>query len=357
MIRTWILTVILASLLTCAAGTARADDECHYNGANISAVLKRGINLSNWWQDERNQALDDEDIENLRALGFDFVRLPVSPRWLVDADDAADLHCDIISLLNAGLAVEVDLHGGSGMENHIARDPDHVAEYLTAIWRLMQPVVAGLPADRVLLGLYNEPEIKAARWWKIQGELVKNLRAIFPDNTFVAMAAQDAGPWKLVYGKPYADRNIIYDFHFYEPMILTHHGASWFPSDDPVRKIDHISYPSDPMDAEGENDPDIIRYDREGWNKKKLAVDMEALLVWRKRYHTRVACLEFGIYRPFLDDDSRANWLRDMRELFESRNIPWALWEYRGNFGLVNSHGDVDEGMVKGLGLSQNGPP
>ena len=357
-------------VLLVAGGTARADGaSCAYEGAKttISAghptTLKRGVNLSDWWQDQQDQGLDTDDIAKLRAFGFDFVRLPVSPQWprLADADarkeKLAQLRCDVIALLNAGLKVIVDLHPSNSFQETAAADPAQAAAKIAAVWRKLRPAIADLPASRVLIGLYNEPQdMKPAQWWRAQGVLIKKLRAVFSRNTFVATAYKGE-PWELIRQKPYADKNIIYDFHFYEPMILTHHGASWLPAGSPFRKTDRITYPPKASDAAKTDDPDVRAYIAEGWDREKLAPDIDRVAVWQKHYHVHAACLEFGAYRPYVDDQSRANWLRDVRSLVAGAGMPWALWDYTGGFGLLDADGRPDRGMVKALGLRQNSAP
>src|SRR4029078_2279762 len=99
-------------------------------------------------------------------------------------------------------------------------------------------------ASGVLFGLNNEPQIESEPWWRIQGQLIKSLRAIYPDNTFVVTAGPDGAPWNLADMKPYADDNIIYDFHFYQPMQFTHHAADWLDTYKPKQKSIRIYYPS-----------------------------------------------------------------------------------------------------------------
>ncbi|MDP9128317.1 MAG: hypothetical protein M3N08_08680, partial [Pseudomonadota bacterium] len=75
---------------------------------------------------------------------------------------------------------------------------------------------------------------------------------------------------------------------------------------------------------------------------------------WRDHYSAKVACFEFGVDRDHVDDKSRYNWIRDVRGELESVNIPWALWEYRGPFGIVDMKGNLDKGVLDALALGQN---
>jgi len=66
-------------------------------------------------------------------------------------------------------------------------------------------------------------------------------------------------------------------------------------------------------------------------------------------------CNEFGAYRAYADPASRANWIRDTRTALEADGIGWAMWDYRGGFGVVTKQdgqpAQVDESVVKALGL------
>ncbi|MGE3623910.1 MAG: hypothetical protein AB7H77_08580, partial [Bdellovibrionales bacterium] len=76
MILRCLLFAVLISLL--AAGAANAGERCTYKILSSSGApeLKRGINLTRWWEDGQEKALTREEIRNLGRLGFDFVRLP-----------------------------------------------------------------------------------------------------------------------------------------------------------------------------------------------------------------------------------------------------------------------------------------
>jgi hypothetical protein len=205
-----------------------------------------------------------------------------------------------------------------------------------------------------LLGFYNEPHIGADSWWKIQGQLVQALRAVYPDNPFVVTAGPDGGPWDLERMQPYGDANVIYDFHFYQPMQFTHHGADWLQSYQPGDKNTPIAYPADIGDrSKNEDNPNMRDYRAAGWNRERLESYIDKIAGWAAQNKVKIACLEFGVYKPYVDEQSRAHWLHDMRELLESHHIPWALWEYRGNFGLMDSSGPVDPATAKALDLKQ----
>ena len=51
------------------------------------------------------------------------------------------------------------------------------------------------------------------------------------------------------------------------------------------------------------------------------------------------------------------NWIRDVRTALEADGIGWAMWDYRGSFGVVRKQdgqpAQVDEKVVEALGLGR----
>jgi hypothetical protein len=76
---------------------------------------------------------------------------------------------------------------------------------------------------------------------------------------------------------------------------------------------------------------------------------------WGRDNHIPLICNEFGAYRSFSDPVSRANWIHDVRTALEEDGIGWAMWDYRGGFGVVTKQdgqpAQVDGAVVGALGL------
>ncbi|MER2519266.1 MAG: cellulase family glycosylhydrolase [Bdellovibrionales bacterium] len=359
------------SLGACATDRAPPIRPLVSNAENLPSpsetrALKRGINLSRWWEAEHDRALDDSDIRNLQAMGFDFVRLPLDPLTLgkqghdesMQEEKLKALRRDLELLIDAGFSVVLDLHPKDDFQRRLTKlPPGEAKQKLEETWRNLGEAIKGLPPKRLLLELLNEPKFSTSRWWKIQNELIVALRPIYPQNTFVATTSPDSGWWQLDDLKPYHDSNVIYDFHFYEPMAFTHHEVEWSKAFDPKRAAQLVPYPVDPEDAANQNvaDPAIRAYLRQKWNRDKLARLIEKIAAWEKRHKAKLICFEFGVYHKHVDERSRMGWLRDLREEFEKKGIPWAMWEYKGPFGLlpINAdHGDApDKAITEALGI------
>jgi hypothetical protein len=315
------------------------------------------VNLSIWWEDAQYRAPSEEDLQRIHDLGFDFVRVPVSSKWL-EVNDRAELeenlhnlHCDVIRLLSTGLSVILDFHPSASFQASIAKHPEKAVGRIEGLLAEMWPAVVAMPPHRVYLEIYNEPVIEAQAWWKMQGQIIDDLRPLFPDTTFVASPGPANGAWFLVNLKPYRDRNVIYDFHFYEPLQFTHHGAEWLPKTD----WSPVVYPVDKSFAFDMTKPEIRQYVAENWRAKPLFDFMKKISKWRDYYDVKVVCLEYGALRGHVDDKSRYQWLYDVRTALERFNMGWALWEYRGPFGLVDIQGNFDKGMAASLGLLAQG--
>lgn len=97
------------------------------------------------------------------------------------------------------------------------------------------------------------------------------------------------------------------------------------------------------------------KYWLDDWNAHRIQLMIDNAAAWAHDNHVPLICNEFGVFREHSDAMSRVNWLRDVRTALENDGIGWAMWDYRGNFGVVTKEKDqptrVDDGVVKALGL------
>jgi hypothetical protein len=160
---------------------------------------------------------------------------------------------------------------------------------------------------------------------------------------------------------PLADGNVIYNFHFYDPHTFTHQGAGWGQS---WWIYTHgIPYPAreDSMAAILPETPDpanrfeLENYWLDHWDGHRIRLLIDEAAAWGQANHVPLICNEFGAYREHTDPQSRTNWIRDVREALEADNVGWAMWDYRGGFGVVwkqdGQPAKVDPAVVAALGL------
>jgi endoglucanase len=101
----------------------------------------------------------------------------------------------------------------------------------------------------------------------------------------------------------------------------------------------------------------LERYWLDHWNAQRIRLTIDEAATWGKTNGVPLICNEFGAYREHSDEQSRMNWIHDFRTPLEADGIGWAMWRYRGGFGMVwkqdGQAAKVDEKVVKALGLGQ----
>ena len=69
------------------------------------------------------------------------------------------------------------------------------------------------------------------------------------------------------------------------------------------------------------------------------------------------AVLAGPLGREDADENSRNAWIRDVRTALEADGIGWAMWDYRGSFGVVfkeqGTTARPDPATVEALGLKK----
>ena len=79
----------------------------------------------------------------------------------------------------------------------------------------------------VFFEILNEPEVGLYRWAGIQQSVVEVIRKAAPAHTIIVTCGEYSNADDLVRMPEVADNNFIVNFHYYNPHIFTHQGASW----------------------------------------------------------------------------------------------------------------------------------
>jgi aryl-phospho-beta-D-glucosidase BglC (GH1 family) len=342
--------------------------------------LKRGINASQWFAQSAsdysaartNRYTDAQDIALMARLGFDNVRLSIDATPLEQYPHGADgLNAEFVgrldkavdTMLADGLAVEIDLHPEDSYKQPLRTDGNAV-DRLTALWRRLAAHYATRDPERVFFEIMNEPEVNDAyRWEGIQARVAAAIREVAPKNTIIATGPNYSSIADLLTQNPLADGNVIYNFHFYNPHEFTHQGAGWGTG---WWVYTHgIPYPAteSTMAELVKEVPDaanrfaLENYWLDHWDGHRIRLLIDEAAAWGHANNVPLICNEFGAYREHTDEQSRMNWIRDVRTALEADGIGWTMWDYRGGFGVVSKQdgqaATVDEKVVEALGLKK----
>jgi len=375
-----VLLILILALLANSHGALVQRDQDSISAGRYHHFL-RGINLPYWfWLNQGElqpleKRFSSADLNLIKSLGLTFVRIPVDMANIYDPNrkdklDPAALQIllsGIKKILKSGLAVNFDLHsisqktGGSNYSGPLGQDENFTAEFIN-FWQQLAMKLAIFDPEKLLIEPMNEPVFlgEEYKWPPIQKELLRAIREKLPEHTLLATGAFWSNLSGLLSLQPVDDPNVWYNFHFYEPHIFTHQGATW--GADYEKYLRQVPYPSSPESVEqaillveDETLKQYLRvYGEQRWNGQKIEAEILKAVAWAEKYGVRLLCNEFGAYRDYCLPPFRQAWIRDVRLALEKYQIGWAMWEFDGSFGLVfreNGRAVVDKDIVSALGL------
>jgi endoglucanase len=292
--------------------------------------LRRGLNLSHWFEYEQGQDVSPAELSGLRALGLDHVRIPVDPvvgGWRPEAGGTRlstlpALRAALEQALAAGLDAVVDLHLTADTQRQIEFQPA-LEQSLVSLWTQLGRALGDLPPARVAFELYNEPQYygaAAARWPVLQARLLAALREQAPRHLAV-LSGNEGGSLKGLRAlPPVADAAVAYAFHYYEPFLFTHQGAHWL-----VTRYTTAGLRSG------------LRYPAAA--QAGVRDDLDVAGRHARQHGLRLLCNEFGAIRAQVDPASRHRWMADVRQALEANGIGWTCWDYSDIFGITSTAG------------------
>lgn len=341
-------------------------------------LLAKGINLNGV-----TGRFQPAEAVFLKKAGFTAVRFPLSPDALFDPENPAQPKPLLASvdrtvrvLLDAGLAVIFDpIHGSSSnadWERRLAHEPLFLSKAQT-YWEALARHYSQLSPDRIFFEVMNEPHLTTfesidSSWWgPVQEKLAAAIRRGSPSNTIIVTGERWGGIDGLLGLNPLADKNMVYSFHYYDPMTFTHQGAGW--AGPVLAALSGVPYPADdvnvaaPVAALGDTKArkQLQQYGRDGWNSARIQTRLAQVAQWAKAKKVTLFCGEFGVYRKVAAQPDRLRWITDVRRGLESQGVGWAMWDYQTDFGLITYDepqtrrgAEVDTGALNALGLDSS---
>ena len=321
--------------------------------------LRRGINTSHWFsqvgdkQGYTKAHFDSHttaaDIALIKAMGFDHIRFSIEPAPMFNAEAPDKLSAEYLHyidqaidmILAKGLAVIVDIHPSDEFKKKLA--DGRAVESFGNFWRAFARHLSVRDPERVFLEVINEPIVEDPyRWMGIQAKLIAAIREGAPRHTIIATAHRWSGHNEFLFLEPVADANVIYNFHFYEPHLFTHQGATW--GWELWRYLKKVPYPSSPQSVapilptiiNEQLRAALMKYGEEQWNASRIDAEIAKVAAWARKHNVAVTCNEFGVYRKEALPADRAAWIHDVRSTLEKYGIGWTMWDYQGGFAVVN---------------------
>lgn len=333
--------------------------------------FSRGFNFTGWFQKSSPRQIHlhqytDREFQAVKTMGCDHIRLPINLHPMAGPGPEFQLDTLFLSFLdqivdwaeNLGLFIILDNHTFDP-----AKDTEpKVENVLTACWRQMAKHFKNR-SSLVLYEVLNEPHgISDGIWNAIQGRVIQAIREEDPVHTIVVGPANWNSYANLNLMPIYPDTNLIYTFHFYDPMLFTHQGASWTS---PVIDIQGVPFPYEasrmpPMPSAFSGtwlQSAYQNYPNEG-TEEDIRSKIDIAVQFMNQRNVPLWCGEFGVYNLYAPREDRAMWIRTVREKLESSGIAWTLWEYRGGFGIFEKgtsgdiETDVDTLVTQALGLT-----
>ncbi len=347
---------------------------------------------------EPANALTRDELQTLRRIGFDFVRLAVDPGPFLqfqgrrrDALDDILLDC-VTRILKARLSVVVDFHPSDLHPDYTARgltaglDTPLYQSYLQMLERTAR-LLDRLHSDKVAIELMNEPPRRPDVWQPMLEAAYAATRRGSTNLLVVLEGGQEASAAALLAVRTAVfaqDPAVLFSFHYYDPYQFTHQGASW----NDARYLADVPYPAlarsaaESLEATagaiGETNlaedqkssayrdaqNRLESYRRSGFDGNAIAKSFEQIANWARSQGVapdRVLLGEFGAKKTNLQFSGsraaeRAQWFHDVREQAEAHGFGWAVWAYRGGGGFALARGetsdDIEPGIAQALGLT-----
>jgi endoglucanase len=307
-------------------------------------------------------AYEESDFATMADWGFDFARLPLAYWAWGSRDDWSQIREEPLKQIDRAVelgreyAVHVNLNfhripgyciNGRELEpadlfSGRKAERQRALEAAVFHWKAFARRYKGIPNRRLSFDLINEPPkmrpyegYLEERYEEIVRALVAGIRELDPDRLIFADGL-DIGQTPVL---PLADVGLVQSTRGYLPKAVSHYTATWVPKDE----FESFATPTWPLKDDKGATWDRNRLKRELIDKWQPLVD--------KGVQVHVG--EWGCFNKTPHEVALA-WMKDCLSLWQEAGWGFALWNLRGDFGVLDSgRADVAYEDFKGRKLDR----
>jgi endoglucanase len=289
----------------------------------------RGFNLLNKFNG-RNDPFPERDFAWVSELGFNFVRLPMDYRGWIEGGDWTKLREATLKEIDDavrfgrqhGVHVCLNFHRAPGYT--VAQPPEpkpvwtdeEALRVCSLHWAEFARRYQGIPNENLSFNLFNEPPtIEPDVHRKVIARLVEVVREKDPKRLVIC----DGREWGNVAPTELAGLGVAAATRGYQPFKLTHYQASW------VGNGGQWEEPGYPL-----KDGNTV-WDKEMMRRRNIDP-------WKQLESQGVGVMvgEFGAFNK-TPHKVVLDWLRDCLALWKEAGWGWAIWNFYGGFGILDS--------------------
>ena len=345
--------------------------------AKAEKYLNKGVSLHNWL--EENAPFEDfryskSDIERFAQQGFEGIRIPIDiDLYVLDKAKViageVPLEMDPLiwtpldSLVNwtaeLELSLTIDYHQYDASLNARSIYDASYRTMAAQAWQTVAKRYSTNPREDIFYELTNEPGISedVARdgWHDLTIEMIDSIRSVDTIHTLIWGDTRWYEIENLIKNKPFKEQNMIYSFHYYEPFLFTHQGASWTG----MGSTRNTPFPYSKERWHTEYEYFGVQEGTEDWVKDQYQdyykmgnrnAMMNQILVakkWAVKHNVALINNEFGAHPLAAESQDLVAYFQTVCSIFEELHIPWQVW-----FGPFDDEGELlCEGMGKALAI------
>ena len=359
-----IRVILWINLLLCGSLSTLSAKLPSDNLDEIKRNLGAGINISlfeHYWTTP--EFLYEENITQklnvIAKAGFKTIRLPIAFDNFL-APNSFNLQPQIIAKIKEiyglcearKLNLIITYHYGKLNDYNTYGE----TERITWIWKQIQRQFTGQGYNELFFELYNEPVMSGSVWKNTIITILQNLRYEDKNRIYIIGGTNYNSLDELINMGKLPDNRIFYCFHFYEPFIFTHQGASWTNNKTYIKDLPYPYkknnmprvYPQSGSSVE----KDLSKYPQEA-TPEYLRQRFQYISDFCMRNNMPLICTETGVIK-LANQSSRKNYLKDVTNILHDLGIQTMLWDYDDKFSIKKNDYKIERYLHKWLVKSKN---
>lgn len=328
---------------------------------------RNGINLGGWLSQfsatrklHFETFIQEQDIRQIAQWGADHVRLPVDSNVLemqsapYGSNEAGLAYVDrcLQWCEKYHLSVLLDLHHVQG---HIYGEMDKPVPLFTEptlrarflkIWANLTQRYKGIGKNLAFELLNEISDASRYQWNQLCADAVKKIHQI-DSRRIILIGSNEANSIFTLNQLAFSDEpNLVYNFHFYDPMLFTHQKAH-FSQD--LRDFNAtVHYPGEMKGFPtylATHRQYISKFYRTAWEETNDKALMQKYLTNAENFirftGRELYCGEFGVIKGAPEEDA-VQWITDLTASLDTLHIGHAYWSYKEmDFGIVDEFSQV----------------